>query len=118
MEPQIRINWSESNHVHEGIFTVAQARSMMHTARFHAPVGGGYDKVNFTLVIGGGDVFTGRCDVEHIDNPGDGDADPIEHTRRWARWVLSEKGQAFHAQHKQEWPGDFAVDLLGKIEAL
>lgn len=111
MEAMIRINWTESNDVSVGVFSVAEARSMMHRARYHAPEGGGYDKVNYTLVIDGEDVFTGRCDVEHIDRPGNGDADPIAHTQRFADWVLSQRGEDFFQQTGQERPVEVAENL-------
>lgn len=119
-EPEItvRVHFSESADVREGEHSLKEARSMMHRARYHAPEGGGYDKVDFTLLRGADELFRGRCDVEHIDRPGSGDACPVEHARRLARWAISERGRAFFANHPYPWAPEDAQSLLDALEGL
>lgn len=119
-EPEItvRVKASETADVPAGDHSVADVRSMMHRARYHAPVGGGYDKVHYALVRGKETLFEGRCDVQHIDRPGDGDACPVEHARRAARWALSERGRAFFEHHPHPWAPEDAQSLLDALEGL
>lgn len=91
---EVRIDWTEADCVPEGTYTPSKAHSLLHNAAFTAPRGGAYNKVGFTVLADGEVVFQGRCDVKHIDEP-DNDLDPIAHARRFAEWVLSERGERF-----------------------